>query len=188
MGGDEHDAHDTVASHIQKLPTLKVNSNDLSWLKEQKASKDISLLQEDMSGDVVRISSHTKKVSRFYVPPVDNKEDCESPCDEVEEAKDFSGAVKESEGTKGLAKDSPLTSFSGVAITLPTNIELYCECGGLCEGDNSQCSKCLEKRKPVEFSGHLFAQVNSATKLCWFHLLNKELYCMPRRSYRHDRL
>ncbi len=177
-GTEENDAPEETITHAQKLPTLKVNSNDLSWLKEQKASKDSVLIQEEMSGEMVRISTHSKKVSQFYVPPVDTNEDVEDP----EEGKSlFSPAPEVVAATVAVRKDSEETkdsgSVSGTEGRGPQNFELYCECGNLCEGENSLCRKCQEKQKPVEFSGHLYAQVYSGLKLCWFRLLNKELYC-----------
>ena len=148
--------------HAQKLPTLRVNSNDLNWHKEQKGSKDSVLLQAEMSGNVVRISTSnpTKKVSTFYIPAVED-EDSPPVADEVEEVK----AAK-------LKVAIPPT-----LQTAPTTFELFCECGNLCDKENSICKACMEKKKPVEFSGHLYTQVYSGLKLCWFRLLNKELYC-----------
>lgn len=153
-------------SHAQKLPTLKVNSNDLSWLKEQKGSKDMTVLQEEMTGDVVRISSHTKKVSQFYIPPI--------PAED---------SVPSEEDTEELK--APPVPMLNRRISTAGMFVLYCECGNVCEGDNSLCNKCLDKQKPIEFSGHLYTQVHSGLKLCWIHLLNKELYCIREYSLTH---
>ncbi len=154
MGEDP--AHDEGETHARKLPTLKVNSNDLNWLREQKASKDSALIQEEMPGDVVRLSTSPKKVSQFYIPPIEAKEDGSPNIDEIEESKDTAAG----------------TPFGRIPLFV-----LYCECGNTCEPDHSLCGKCIEKQKPVEFSGHLYAQVYSGLKLCWFRLLNRELYC-----------
>ena len=152
-----------TGSHAQKLPTLRVNSNDLSWLKEQKGSKDSQLFQGELSGDVVRLSTHAKKVSQFYIPPVVSTEEGTPIPEDMEDVK----------------ASSPVPSFE--TIPTPANtispFILYCECGNPCEGENSLCDKCLEKQKPIEFSGHLYAHVYSGINLCWFRLLNKELYC-----------
>lgn len=59
----------------------------------------------------------------------------------------------------------------------PTSL-VYCECGELIERDNFRCSHCVEKKKPIDFSGPLLFQEDNSIHSCWLRLLNKELYCI----------
>ena len=150
-------------THAKKLPALKVNSNDLKWLREQRLSKDTDLIQQEIPGYVVRLSTQPRKVSRFYIPPVESTQDHSQNVEDTEEIKD-----------SAIPLENPATIVVSPHVT---QFVVYCQCGNLCETDNPLCKKCIEKQIPVEFSGKLYYQSGSDLKLCWFRLLNKELYC-----------
>lgn len=149
--GDEFEEE----SEVQRLPTLKVNANDLSWLKEQKPSKDSSLQIQALGGEAVRCAAARK--SQFYVAPV-------SPKDDFEDAEEVKSSLCSTEPAPLLA--------------------LYCECGNLCEPDLTLCNACAQKQEPVEISGSLYMQSNRTLKYAWIHLINKELYCTLNYSRR----
>jgi len=149
----EETAHEDF--HAHKLPTLKVNSNDLNWLREQKPSSKDPIIPSptQLSGDVVRISTHTTKVSKFYVAPVVVKEP----------------GVEDSEEASLSGSDS--------SSSIPSLTVMYCECGNACESENTLCKACMQKQQPIEYSGPLYIHLYSSVKLCWIRLLNRELYC-----------
>jgi hypothetical protein len=148
--GEEYSAKNEL--HVGILPTLKVNSNDLNWLKEQKSSKGSSLCIQALAGDAVRSAAQPRKTSRFYVAPINPKEDPD--LDDTEEFK---------------------TALS-VAEVIP-QFSVYCECGNLCDSGQTLCNICLQKQEPVEMSGNLYITDKSELKVIWVHLLNKEIYC-----------
>eukprot|EP00826_Nyctotherus_ovalis_P038489 TRINITY_DN3608_c0_g1_i13.p1 TRINITY_DN3608_c0_g1~~TRINITY_DN3608_c0_g1_i13.p1 ORF type:complete len:478 (+),score=112.60 TRINITY_DN3608_c0_g1_i13:1167-2600(+) len=138
--------------HVRLLPTLKVNSNDLNWLKEQKSSKGSSMRIRALAGDAVRSAAQPRKTSTFYVAPVTPKAD-----PDLEDTEEF--------------KTSP---SMGEAVP---QFSVYCECGNLCDAGQTQCSMCQQKQEPVEISGSLYIPDNNELKLIWIHLINKEIYC-----------
>ena len=124
--------------------------SNLNWCKEQtKISSNI------LSEDVVRLSSLPKKVSTYYVSPVQLDDDF-FQWDECEEFK----------------------SSTSIKEETPINFELYCECGNICKNDQSLCKSCLEKQTTIEFSGYLSIFTKDHLKRYWVRLLNKELYCI----------
>ena len=80
---------DEYTEHIKILPVLKVNSNDLNWLKEQKPSRGSSLTIQSLQGDAVRTSAHTKKstFSTTYTPKATEE------CEELKSNIDYDGNI-----------------------------------------------------------------------------------------------
>jgi len=138
--------------HARILPTLKVNSNDLNWLKEQKSSKGSSLRIQVLAGDAVRCATHSRKTSTFYVAPINPKED-----PEIDDTEEF--------------KTAPSTT------EVVPQFSVYCECGNSCAIDQTLCNICLQKQELVEMSGNLYVTSNNGFKPIWVYLLNKEMYC-----------
>lgn len=136
---------------------LKVNSNDLRWLKEQKSSKDAGFFQQNHDS-VVRLSNN-KRLSKF------------SPVGDINPHSEEEIKAPHIEIINSCSSESESSSL------------MYCVCGSLCEGDNTECNRCLQKKTPIDFSGSLLAHINFGVKKYWFRLLNKELYCNPTKAY-----
>lgn len=55
---------------------------------------------------------------------------------------------------------------------------IYCECGNVCEGENTLCATCMKSTDSKEYSGFLYLKKRSGNlKRYWYSLINKELYC-----------
>jgi hypothetical protein len=154
---EESQAEEEVGA--RKIPCLKVNSNDLHWLKEQKCSKDVIAIKE-LNGEAVRVPRHQKKMSQFFIPKDTQTEEAPRLLGSKEDIKEVPP-----EASKVPSAESVIT------------VEVYCECGNLCETDNSLCASCRAKQKPIDFAGELFVKIDETNTLCWVRLLNKELYC-----------
>lgn len=141
---------------IKQIPTLKVNSNDLHWLKDQTRSKDTSLLS-GINGEAVRVQPGAKKLSTFST----------TSAAELQPG----GFSEEVKGAAQVTIEKNFTTEDKISSVL------YCECGNACDKEASLCKKCQEKQKTIEFSGFLYTPIGFGLKLCWFRLLNKELYC-----------
>ena len=139
-----------LENHIKTLPILKINSNNLNWLKEQKPSKNSTLTIQTLSGDAVRTTTETRKVSKFYVQHLEPKDNFDF--DDIEE---FKSSTDES----------------------PSSFSLYCECGNICIYGKTLCNLCTQKQELLEKSGYLYIEEGKGIKQIWVHLLNKELYC-----------
>ncbi len=80
-------------------------------------------------------------------------------------------------GTKEQRVVSPSVIFQDTARVASGAALVYCNCGRLCEKDNTKCLVCLQNQKSIELSGYLYTKAkNGSMKRRWFVLVNKELY------------
>jgi len=145
------ESENSTGQSINQVPSLRVNSNDLKWIKVQNTSKDTGFFAENYGEGVKQ--SNNKKLSQFYRDP-------DSPIEELDPLN---------------VKQTTLA----VPISEPSESQfiLYCECGEVCEVGNTLCKNCKEKEKPIDYDGYLYINLQSETKKYWCRLLNKELYC-----------
>lgn len=63
-----------------------------------------------------------------------------------------------------------------------SGVQIYCECGNICEGSKTQCDVCLKPTNTVDYSGHLYVDKSGKFKRYWYHLVNKELFCKKNKT------
>lgn len=153
------DSADAEEKPVQRVPFLKVNSNDLSWQIEQKQTKDCP--PADLSGEVVKIKAEPIKKSKFFVDP-----------DVSPASQDMQEDIK----INSCQYQHPTENFETEIKKEETKSVLYCECGNVCEENKSSCNSCLSCQKPTEFSGYLMTIICDKLENYWLLLLNKELY------------
>lgn len=150
MVGEEYP--EAEEEHAQKIPKLKINTNELKKQYEENKEEQKELSVE-LHGAVLRIPSD-KKLPQF-IPKGDRTP---PSCTSREE---FSQ-------TEGNAEQ-------GYFI-------MYCECGCVCSPEQTQCNGCIQKRNIVDFSGVLFIQAETNIDSFWCRLLKMELYCYKSKT------
>jgi len=143
---------------INKVPSLKIESNDLTWMKEQKSSKDTSYFQKMHEG-CVRDPNRKPKLSNKKLSSF------------------ATAATTEDQSSSSGVQPRTKSSNSECDEDERWESVLYCECGNACEGGKVLCPTCIKNQKTIDFAGYLFMDFDSSFKLFWFRLLNKELYC-----------
>lgn len=137
-----------VENSIKILPKIKVNTYNTMWLKERTYSKDYKDLKDSKEIEENVVRTNSKTNLKT----------------------DYFN-WNYAEETKKLSKDN-------LEEDLCPKFILYCECGSLCDLNETLCKECLEEQNCVEYSGHLFFYMNEKLKPCFVRLLNKELYCI----------
>lgn len=181
-----------VSSMVKRSPKPDL----ISKLKDHEAAKGLSILAK-LSGPSEEIKTQktdqeeskikaSKTMIAQHVPWIDPTKAQElalSPNINTEVirlpnvAKNTSPTQQKSKNVKADVMNSP-SIFLRDAVHQANSLN-YCECGNVCEGDNTLCASCQKSKSSVEYSGYLYLKTKeNKIKRYWYNLLNKELYCM----------